>query len=72
MKISEAMLDAGIQKATEVGLLARHATDSEKAFNRAVIRAVLEAVLSEQDGSAVCASSAVFRAQDRWSFFSCK
>ncbi|MEC4720959.1 hypothetical protein RY831_17470 [Noviherbaspirillum sp. CPCC 100848] len=73
MNISEVMLDAGIRKATEAGLLARDATDSEKAFNRALIRAVLEAALGEQHGgNSSCAAQSALRARDRWSFFSSK
>lgn len=73
MIISEAMLDAAILKATEAGLLGRQATESEKAFNRAVIRAVIEAALREQvGGNALHAPSTMPRNPDRWSFFSCK
>lgn len=72
MNISENMLDAGIRKATEAGLLARDATDSEKAFNRALIRSVLEAALGEHGGNPACAAPAAFRSRDRWSFFSSK
>jgi hypothetical protein len=72
MQITDAMIEAGIRKATESGLLAAHPSHAEGAFNRAVMRAIIEAAIHESDIHSPDAAARSLRSRDRWSFFSSK
>lgn len=48
MKVTTEMIDAAMKKATEAGLLPRHARREEIAINRELIRMVLTAALEDQ------------------------
>lgn len=45
MKLTKEMLDAGVKKAIEAGLLPRHAGSAEMAVNQDLIRLVVQAAL---------------------------
>jgi hypothetical protein len=72
MKISEAMLDAAIRKAAEVGLFPRHLTDVDRAISRDLMRVVIEAALQASDDETYSSAQASSRSEDRWSFFASK
>lgn len=45
MKVTNEMLDAAVKKATEAGLLPRHARKEDMSINQELIRIVLQAAL---------------------------
>jgi hypothetical protein len=47
MKVTEAMLDAALRKATEAGLLPRHCSSYEMQVNREVMFGILSAAMRE-------------------------
>lgn len=72
MQITDAMLEAGIRKATESGLLPCRTSHAENALNRAAMRAVIEAVFQESNEHSLDVAARASRPRDRWSFFSSK
>jgi len=72
MQITDAMIEAGIRKATESGLLPGHPSHADGAFDRAIMRAIIEAAFQESDDHSLDAAARSPRLKDRWSFFASK